>query len=198
MDRAATRRRKQIEDQAQRLPWTQGRERIEQIHWFATVGEPAYPKLLELVQDERPDVAGSAMAALGATRVMGPVIRGHLWTADPAEPTPLPVIAGGFAAVEAEFMYRLGRDAPADKVAWTNDEALAYVDELLVGVEGIENQNVRVRRRLPHKKAGVRGRAVREQGLDQLQARGRGLGVVFRGQLFVVEVVRLIGERVVG
>jgi hypothetical protein len=60
--------RQQIEDQAQRLPWTQGRERIEQIHWFATVGEPAYTKLLELAQDPRADVAGSALAALGATR----------------------------------------------------------------------------------------------------------------------------------
>ncbi|MEO6708186.1 MAG: hypothetical protein ABI054_04865 [Planctomycetota bacterium] len=60
--------RQQIEDAAQRLPWTHGRERIEQIHWFATVGEPAYPKLLELVTDPRPDVAGSALAALGATR----------------------------------------------------------------------------------------------------------------------------------
>ena len=60
--------RQQIEDEAQKLPWTHGRERIEQIHWFATVGEPAYPKLLQLVQDERPDVSGSALAALGATR----------------------------------------------------------------------------------------------------------------------------------
>lgn len=60
--------RQQIEDAAQKLPWTHGRERIDQIHWFATVGEPAYPKLLELAQDERADVAGSALAALGATR----------------------------------------------------------------------------------------------------------------------------------
>ncbi|MBK8179487.1 MAG: hypothetical protein IPK67_11510 [Planctomycetes bacterium] len=60
--------RQQIEDEAQRLPWTHGRERVEQIHWFATVGEPAYEKLLELAQDERPDVAGSALAAMGATR----------------------------------------------------------------------------------------------------------------------------------
>jgi len=60
--------RQQIEDQAERLPWTHGTERVEQIHWFATVGEPAYPKLLQLVQDQRPGVAGSALAALGATR----------------------------------------------------------------------------------------------------------------------------------
>jgi 2-keto-4-pentenoate hydratase len=74
-------------------------------------------------------------AELGATRVMGPVFRGCLWPADPAEPTPLPVIAGGFAAVEAEYIYRIGRDTPADKQTWSPDEALAYVDELFVGVE---------------------------------------------------------------
>lgn len=60
--------RQQIDDQAQRLPWTHGEERVEQIRWFATVGEPAYGKLLELARDSRPDVAGSALAALGATR----------------------------------------------------------------------------------------------------------------------------------
>lgn len=60
--------RQQIDDQAERLPWTHGRDRIEQIQWFATVGEPAYGKLLELAQDPRPDVSGSALAALGATR----------------------------------------------------------------------------------------------------------------------------------
>jgi len=66
---------------------------------------------------------------------MGPVFAGHVWTADPAAPTPLPVIPGGFAAVEAEYIYRMGRDAPADKLEWTPEEALAYVGDLLVGVE---------------------------------------------------------------
>jgi hypothetical protein len=60
---------KQIEDQAQRLPWIHGvEERITLIQWFASVGEPAYPTLLELVLDPRPDVAGAALASLGATR----------------------------------------------------------------------------------------------------------------------------------
>lgn len=74
-------------------------------------------------------------AELEAERVMGPVFAGHVWTADPARPTPLPVIPGGFAAVEAEYIYRMGRDAPADKLEWTPEEALAYVGDLLVGVE---------------------------------------------------------------
>lgn len=59
--------RQQIEDEATRLPWTHGFERLEQIRWFASVGEPAYPKLLELVEDPRDDVAAAALAALGAT-----------------------------------------------------------------------------------------------------------------------------------
>jgi hypothetical protein len=60
--------RQQIDDQVARLPWTHGVERVEQINWFAQVGEPAYPTLLQLCVDPRSDVAASAVAALGATR----------------------------------------------------------------------------------------------------------------------------------
>jgi hypothetical protein len=60
--------RQQIEGEAKRLPWTHGMERVELIHWFARVGEPAYPTLLGMVLDPRKDVACSALAALGATR----------------------------------------------------------------------------------------------------------------------------------
>jgi len=80
-------------------------------------------------------IPAEVQAELGAERVMGPVFRGHVWAADPAAPTPLPVIPGGFAAVEAEYIYRLGRDAPPEKLSWTPEEALELVDELLVGVE---------------------------------------------------------------
>ena len=59
--------RQQIEDEAERLPWTHGFERLEQIRWFASVGEPGYETLLELAVDERDDVAAAALAALGAT-----------------------------------------------------------------------------------------------------------------------------------
>jgi hypothetical protein len=60
--------RQQIDQQAKRLPWVHGvEERVSIIQWFASVGEPAYPTLLDLVLDPRPDVAGAALAALGAT-----------------------------------------------------------------------------------------------------------------------------------
>jgi HEAT repeat protein len=73
--------REQIEDEARRLPWTHGFERLEQIRWFAGVGEPAYARLLELAEDERDDVAAAALAALGATldRRLVPDIRDLDW-----------------------------------------------------------------------------------------------------------------------
>lgn len=80
-------------------------------------------------------IPAELQAELGAERVMGPIFRSHLWTADAARPTQLPVIAGGFAAVEAEYIYRMGRDAPSGKLDWTPAEAEAYADALLVGVE---------------------------------------------------------------
>ena len=65
-----------IDDEAQRLPYTHGMEHLEQIRWFASVGEPAYPTLLELACDQRDHVAAAAMAAMGATRdgrLVGPL-----------------------------------------------------------------------------------------------------------------------------
>jgi HEAT repeat protein len=59
--------RAKLDDEIARLPWTHGIERVEQIQWLAGVGEPAYDALLELCEDPRPDVAASAVAALGAT-----------------------------------------------------------------------------------------------------------------------------------
>lgn len=59
--------RQQLEDEAARLPWTRGLERVELIRWFASIGEPAYAKLFELLEDPRQDVAAAAYAALGIT-----------------------------------------------------------------------------------------------------------------------------------
>jgi len=58
----------QIDENAERLPWTHGIERLELLRWFVGLGEPGYETLLGLAEDPRPDVAGSALAALGSTR----------------------------------------------------------------------------------------------------------------------------------
>ncbi|WP_426012000.1 2-keto-4-pentenoate hydratase [Caulobacter sp. DWR2-3-1b2] len=71
---------------------------------------------------------------LGAERLAGCIFKKNVWDATSA-PTPFRAIAGGFTAVEAEFIVRLGKDAPVDKTEWTADEAAEYVGDLLVGVE---------------------------------------------------------------
>lgn len=71
----------------------------------------------------------------GVDRLAGPIFARNLRVANQGETIEAPVIAGGFAAVEAEFVYRLGDDAPEGKVEWSREEALALVDALHVGVE---------------------------------------------------------------
>lgn len=70
---------------------------------------------------------------LGARRLAGPIFRRNLWTAT-AMPTPLPAIPGGFAAVEGEFVARVGALDPS-KLDWTLDEAVDVIAALHIGVE---------------------------------------------------------------
>lgn len=74
-------------------------------------------------------------ARLGEERVAGPTFAGALRRPLKGETVALPAIAGGFAAVEGEFIYRLAVDAPGGKTSWTAEEALAVVAALHVGVE---------------------------------------------------------------
>ncbi len=77
----------QIDDESRRLPWTHGFERLEQIRWFASVGEPAYETLFTLCVDPRDEVAAAALAALGATgdQRLVPHIQDLPWSADRAQ-----------------------------------------------------------------------------------------------------------------
>jgi 2-keto-4-pentenoate hydratase len=80
-------------------------------------------------------IASELVGALGADRIAGPVFRRNVWRAVDGEATFLPVIEGGFAAVEAEYIYRIGQDAPPGKADWSPHEALGLVEDQLVGVE---------------------------------------------------------------
>jgi 2-keto-4-pentenoate hydratase len=75
------------------------------------------------------------LARMGEERLVGPIFEDAVQQALSGEAAGFAVIADGFAAVEAEFVFRLGADAPMGKTAWTDDEALALVDALLVGAE---------------------------------------------------------------
>lgn len=70
---------------------------------------------------------------LGADRLSGPVFADSIVEAG-AAPNTMPVFEHGFAAVEAEFMLRLAPPAGA-AVPASNGEALAWIDEIRIGVE---------------------------------------------------------------
>ncbi|MBB6250339.1 2-keto-4-pentenoate hydratase [Nitrospirillum iridis] len=72
---------------------------------------------------------------LGEPRLAGPIFAANVWMATDAIQTPFPVFVGGFAAVEAEYVFRLGADAPEGKTAWTEDEAADLVAALHIGIE---------------------------------------------------------------
>ncbi|MCW4455285.1 hypothetical protein OK348_10825 [Flavobacterium sp. MXW15] len=70
----------------------------------------------------------------GDERLLGPIFSRKLWNATGAI-VDIPVYAGGFAAVEAEYVLRLDADAPADKLHWTPEEAAQLPATLFIGVE---------------------------------------------------------------
>ena len=72
--------------------------------------------------------------SLGVHRLAGAIFAGNVWTVGEA-PTPLPAIEGGFAAVEAEFIARIGADADPAKTEWTIEEAADQIDAVFIGVE---------------------------------------------------------------
>lgn len=70
---------------------------------------------------------------LGADRVAGPIFSRAVWKADGV--VEFPVFEGGFAAVEAEFVFRMGEDAPDGQTDWTDDQAAELVAAMHIGVE---------------------------------------------------------------
>jgi 2-keto-4-pentenoate hydratase len=68
-------------------------------------------------------------------RLAGPIFSRSVREARAGEPVVFPVFGGGFAAVEAEFLLRLGRDAPEGQREWTRAQARDLVAEVHVGVE---------------------------------------------------------------
>src|ERR1700754_4141442 len=72
---------------------------------------------------------------LGEDRLVGPIFRRGIRLAPPEQQVEFPVFDGGFAAVEAEFVFRLGADAPSDKIHWTPEEAGHLAMALHIGIE---------------------------------------------------------------
>lgn len=71
----------------------------------------------------------------GDDRLVGPIFSRSVWLARAGETLEFPVFVGGFAAVEAEYVFRLGQDAEPGKSDWTAAEAAGLVSALHIGVE---------------------------------------------------------------
>ena len=71
----------------------------------------------------------------GQNRLVGPIFSRSVQHPIDGQDTTMPVFAGGFAAVEAEYVFRLALDAPAQQLEWSPDQAAALVASLHVGIE---------------------------------------------------------------
>lgn len=105
--------------------------------------ETAY-RCQDLALERWPDpVAGWKVARIAPAqqtqyseeRLIGPVLAPNVYVGAPGRSVDCPVFEGGFAAVEAEIVICVGRDAPRDKLDWTIDEAAELVGELCIGIE---------------------------------------------------------------
>jgi 2-keto-4-pentenoate hydratase len=72
---------------------------------------------------------------LGAKSLAGPIFRKDVRLSAPGSLVEFGMFVGGFSAVEGEFLFEIGQDAPAGKMSWTTSDAVAIVKRMLVGVE---------------------------------------------------------------
>jgi 2-keto-4-pentenoate hydratase len=72
---------------------------------------------------------------LGAKSLAGPVFRKDVRYPGPNTTVEYGLFVGGFAAVEAEYMFEIGEDAPTGKTTYTTAEAIALVKRMICGIE---------------------------------------------------------------
>ncbi|HJS36102.1 MAG TPA: 2-keto-4-pentenoate hydratase [Pseudoxanthomonas sp.] len=79
-------------------------------------------------------IAPERRDASGDERLLGPIFARQVKLTTGSQES-FQVFAGGFGAVEAEYVLRLDADAPADKTHWTPEEAAAVPSTLFTGME---------------------------------------------------------------
>ncbi len=71
----------------------------------------------------------------GIDRLGGPIFASTIHQVESGTTIEMPVFAGGFAAIEAEFVAVIGKDASPDKRSWTLEEASDMIGDLRIGLE---------------------------------------------------------------
>jgi len=80
-------------------------------------------------------MAPHLIAVMGYKSISGPVFRKDVRYAAPGGTVEYGMFVGGFAAVEAEYMFEIGDDAPIGKTTWSTADAIAAVKRMICGVE---------------------------------------------------------------
>lgn len=68
-------------------------------------------------------------------RLTGPIFRKRFWKNQGGARNQISMIKGGFAAVEAEFVFEIAKDADKDKYEYTPVEALDLISNMYAGIE---------------------------------------------------------------
>lgn len=71
----------------------------------------------------------------GSDRLAGPIFRSTILETSTDTPEVLPVYGQGFAAIEAEFVVVIARDAPPNQQQWSLEEAADMMADLRIGLE---------------------------------------------------------------
>lgn len=71
----------------------------------------------------------------GCDRLAGPIFKGTIHYEENGKAVAMPVIAGGFGAIEAEYVAIIAKDAPEDKISWSIEEAKSMIGDLRIGLE---------------------------------------------------------------
>ncbi|TDK27535.1 2-keto-4-pentenoate hydratase [Luteimonas aestuarii] len=78
-------------------------------------------------------IAAERRDAAGDDRLLGPIFAGQVVVAEGE--VALPVFAGGFGAVEAEYVLRLEADADPSRLEWTPGDTIDVPATLSIGLE---------------------------------------------------------------
>lgn len=128
---------------------------------------------------------------LGDNRLSGPVSASRILEAG-ADPAVMPIIPGGFAAGEAEFMIRLGQGVETSgALPRTDDETLACIDAVRIGIEIAASPYAGINRDGPCV-------TISDHGNNQGLVLGAAVPVGRWADLTEIEIVSSIDEREVG
>ena len=108
-------------------------ETLEQAYMIQTTSIARWPD--EIAGWKVAKLSDADQARLHAERLVGPVFRSSVRTAEPQAGTVMPIYDGGFAAVEAEIVLRIGVTIPPTEKVWSDQELIDAVAAAHCGAE---------------------------------------------------------------